>query len=162
MAERVTAGLLLAELENVPLPSVFAAETVPAAFVGVRFDVIGVLADFLCAFDFFPLHTGCATVHDNMSTPGVAGKSTLILDGQLKILSNLGVYESIATDEFFVVVYAFFKLSYSGYGVNTHGTVSWSQFSGRKYPIPNLPGSEVFSSAALREHTQHERHTRLQ
>lgn len=79
---------------------------------------------------------------------GVGGKSVLIFAGHVNVVSRFGVYVSIVTLEPLVVVYAFLRLSYSGYGVNTHGMLSWSQSSGWKYPTPNLPASVALVSAA--------------
>lgn len=75
------------------------------------------------------------------------GRSVLIAVGQVRILSRLGVKESYVTVEFLVVVYAFLRFSYSGYGVYVHMVLTLSQLSGWKYPTPNFPSSAVFVSA---------------
>lgn len=63
---------------------------------------------------------------------GIVGRSVVMLPGQVKILSRETVKLSILSVGSAVLVYAALRLSYSGYGVNTHGTVSWSQSSGEK------------------------------
>jgi hypothetical protein len=125
-------------------------------FDGVRLSPTDVL-ESVCAYELalLPLHAGCSAVHSRMVTAvgsevgsastsqtngymaidvplGVAGKSVDMALGQLRILLRVGVKSSSVTVELAVVVYAFLRLSYSGYGVNSHGTVSWSQSSGWK------------------------------
>lgn len=79
---------------------------------------------FANAFAFAPLHTGCATEQLRYLTGGVGCSAVSMLFGHLRLFVLTGENAVIVSVAFGVDVYASLRFANSGYGTNSHGTLS--------------------------------------